>query len=65
MNEEMANPGRGKPEENKEVAQAGLGGSSRQTFNFVLGWEHQEPWLFMVPVRWKEGEQGAGGRACP
>lgn len=32
---------------------------------FSLGREHREPWLFMVPVRWKEGEKRAGGRACP
>ena len=40
-----------------------MAGSCRQTFNFVLGWEHREPLLFMVPVRWKEGRKE--GRACP
>lgn len=46
-----------KKQENKEVAQAGVAGSCRQTFNFVLSWEHREPRLFMVPVRWKEGKK--------
>lgn len=36
VDEEPANPGRGKTEENKEAAQRGVAGSSRQTFNFVL-----------------------------
>lgn len=40
-----------------------MAGSSRQTFNFVLHWEHQEPRLFMVPVRWKEGKKREGGPA--
>lgn len=58
MNEETANPGREKTgEENKEVASAGSGRELRANFNFVLSWEHQEPRLFMVSVRWKEGKE--------
>lgn len=49
----------------KKWLRRGVAGSSRQTFNFVLSWEHPElePRLFMVPVRWKEGEKREGGPA--
>lgn len=64
--EETANPGRGKTEgENKELAWAGSGRQLQANFNFVLSWEHQEPGLFMVPVRWKEGGKKRGREGLP
>lgn len=66
MNEETAKPGTEKNKhwrKTKAGAGAGVAGSCRQTFNFVLSQlGTREPLLFMVPVRWKEGrKEGRAG----